>query len=93
MLNEEADIKVEPFLSEEEAVEILGKSRKENVVDARWMVIYFMRMLGYETKDISMLINHPERTINNATQLFLERVKYSRNDLGNIFYLARQQLL
>lgn len=25
MLNEEADIKVEPFLSEEEAVEILGK--------------------------------------------------------------------
>ena len=25
MLNEEADIKVEPFLSEEEAVEVLGK--------------------------------------------------------------------
>lgn len=25
MLNEEADIKVEPFLSEEEAIEILGK--------------------------------------------------------------------
>ena len=86
-------IKVVTELTDVTDQEILGKSRKENVVDARWMAIYFMRMLGYETKDISMLINHPERTINNATQLFLERVKYSRNDLGNIFYLARQQLL
>lgn len=73
--------------------EILGKSRREDIVDARWMVIYFMRMKGYCTKDISMLINHPERTVNNATQLFLDRVKYSKTDLGNIFYVARQQLL
>ena len=86
-------IKVVTELTDVSDQEILGKSRKENVVDARWMVIYFMRMMGYESKEIAKLINHPERTINNATQMFLDRVKYSRNDLGNIFYSARQQLL
>lgn len=73
--------------------DILGRSRVQEIVDARWMAIYFMRMKGYDTKDISMLVNHPERTVNNAAKLFLDRVKYSRTDLGNIFFLARQQLL
>jgi hypothetical protein len=56
------------------------------------MVIHFMKVMGYHTSDIAKLINHPERTVNHATQMFLDRVRYS-NYLGNIFLSARQQLL
>ena len=86
-------IKVVTELTDVTEQDILGRSRREDIVDARWMVIHFMRMLGYDTKEISALTNHPERTVNNATQLFLDRVKHSHNNLGNIFYSARQQLL
>ena len=86
-------IKVVTELTDVTEQDILGRSRREDIVDARWMVIHFMRVKGYNTKQIAELIKHPERTINNATQLFLERVQYSQNNLGNIFYSARQQLL
>ena len=86
-------IKVVTELTDVSEEAILGRSREAEVVDARWMVIHFMRVKGYNTKEIAELIKHPERTVNNATQLFLERVQYSQNSLGNIFYSARQQLL
>ena len=85
-------MKVVTELMEVEDKDILGKSREQDVVDARWMVIHFMKVMGYHTSDIAKLINHPERTVNHATQMFLERVRYS-NYLGNIFLSARQQLL
>ena len=73
--------------------EILGKSRKEDVVDARWMSIFFLAEKGYTTQEISKLILHPERTVNHAIQMFQDRARYSGNGLGNIFFSARQQLL
>ena len=85
-------IKVITELTDVTEEQILGKSRIPEVVDARWMVIHFMKVMGYSTSDISKLINHPERTVNHATQMFLDRVRYS-NGLGNIFFSARQQLL
>ena len=85
-------IKVVTELTEVSEESILGRSREAEVVDARWMVIHFMKVMGYSTSDISKLINHPERTVNHATQMFLDRVRYS-NGLGNIFFSARQQLL
>ena len=85
-------IKVVTELMDVTEESILGKSREAEVVDARWMVIHFMKVMGYHTSDIAKLINHPERTVNHATQMFLDRVRYS-NFLGNIFLSARQQLL
>ena len=85
-------IKVVTELTEVSEESILGRSREAEVVDARWMVIHFMKVMGYSTSDIAKLINHPERTVNHATQMFLDRVRYS-NGLGNIFFSARQQLL
>ena len=85
-------IKVVTELMDVTEESILGKSREAEVVDARWMVIHFMKVMGYHTSDIAKLINHPERTVNHATQMFLDRVRYS-NYLGNIFLSARQQLL
>ena len=85
-------IKVVTELTDVTEQDVLGKSRVKEVVDARWMVIYFMKVMGYHTSDIAKLINHPERTVNHATQMFLDRVRYS-NYLGNIFLSARQQLL
>lgn len=85
-------IKVVTELMDVTEESILGKSREAEVVDARWMVIHFMKVMGYNTSDIAKLINHPERTVNHATQMFLDRVRYS-NYLGNIFLSARQQLL
>ena len=86
-------IKVVAELMDVEEKDILGKSRVQDVVDARWMVIYLMREKGYSTRQISLLIHHPERTITNALSCFSDRVRYSNNNIGNILAIAQQQLL
>lgn len=73
--------------------DVVGKSRVAEVVDARWMCIYLMREKGYSTKQISLLIHHPIRSVNHALNGFSDRVKYSYNNLGNILAIARQQVL
>ena len=85
-------IKVVTELMDVTDQEILGKSRREDVVDARWMVILLMRENGYNTHQISKLMLHPERTINHALSSIEDRVKYHRG-LGNILATARKQLL
>ena len=72
--------------------DVLGKSRVAEVVDARWMVICLMREKGYSTKQIALMVHHPERTVNHALNVFNDRVKYSYNNLGNMLAIARQQL-
>ncbi len=86
-------IKVVTELTEVSEETILGKSREVEAVDARWLVICLMSEKGYLAKQIAPLIKHPERTVNNAINLFSKRVKYSCNGLGNILAIARQQLL
>lgn len=86
-------IKVVTELTDVSEEAILGRSREAEVVDARWMVIHFLRVKGYSTNEIAKMINHPIRTINHASREFLDRVQYSVKGLGNIFYQARQQLL
>ena len=85
-------IKVVTELTDVTDQDILGRTREQDAVDARWMVIYFMKSKGYSTRQISMLLNHPERTINHALCAFSDRVKYSYNGIGNILAIARQQL-
>ena len=86
-------IKVVTELMDVTDQEILGKSRESEVVDARWMVICLMHEKGYSTKEIAPLMCHPIRTINHALKGFSDRAKYSNNGIGNIFSIARQQLL
>ena len=85
-------IKVVTELTDVSRDSILGRSREQEVVDARWMVISLMREKGYPTKQIAPLMNHPIRTVNHAINNFSDRVKYSYGDLGNILAIARQQL-
>lgn len=86
-------IKVVTELTDVTEEAILGRSREAEVVDARWMVIHFLKEKGYNSVEIAELLNHPIRTINHASHTFMERVQYSVSGLGNIFYQARQQLL
>ena len=86
-------IKVVTELMDVTDQDILGHSRRQDIVDARWMVICFMREKGYSTRQISLLMMHPERTINHALNAFSDRVKYSNSSLRNILAIARQQLL
>ena len=86
-------IKVVTELSDVTEQEVLGKSRVKEVVDARWLVIYFMKVKGYCTNEISELIHHPNRTVNHALQSLPRRLKLISSDIGNNFELARQQLL
>jgi len=86
-------IKVVTELTDVTESDILGKSRVQEIVDARWMVIYLMKEKGYTTQQIVPLMCHPERTINHAYNSFMDRVKYSFNGLGNILATAQQQLL
>lgn len=86
-------IKVVAELMEVREEDILGKSRVQEVVDARWMVIVLMKEKGYSTKQIAPLMCHPIRTINHALNCFSDRAKYSFNNLGNTLATARQLLL
>ena len=86
-------IKVVTELTDVTEQDVLGKSRVKEVVDAMWMVIYFMKMKGYCTNEISELIRHPNRTVNHALKLLPRRLKLVSSDIGNNFELARQQLL
>ena len=86
-------IKVVTELTEVTDQDIIGRSRRQDVVDARWMVITLMRDKGYSTRQIAHLMLKPERTVNNALCQFSDRVKYSYNQLGCMLALARQQLL
>lgn len=86
-------IKVVTELADVTEQDVLGKSRVKEVVDARWLVIYFMKMKGYCTGEISELIHHPNRTVNHALQSLPRRLKSISSDIGNNFELARQQLL
>ena len=65
-------IKVVTELMDVTDQDILGKSREAEVVDARWMVICLMREKGYSARQISMLVLHPERTVNHALNAFPE---------------------
>ena len=85
-------IRVVSELTEVSQQDILGKSREQGVVDARWMVIYLMREKGYTSNQIVPLMCHPLRTINHAYSSFEDRVKYSNSELGNILATARQLL-
>ena len=86
-------IKVVTELMDVTDQEILGKSRRVDIVDARWIAILLMREKGYNTRQISMLMLHPERTINHALSGIEDRVRYSHNGLGNILAIARKQVL
>ena len=86
-------IKVVTELMDVTDQDIIGHNRRQDVVDARWMSIHFLRVMGFSTQEIAGLIHHPIRTVNNASHNFLDRVRYSTNGLGNIFSAARQQLL
>ena len=86
-------IKVVTELMDVTEQDILGKSRAQEIVDARWMVIYFMKMKGYCTKEISELVMHPERTVNHALQAVPKRMKLIGSAFGNNILIARQQLL
>ena len=85
-------MKVVTELLEVNEVDVLGKSRELDVVDARWMVMHLLREKGYQTKQISPLMCKPERTVNHALSNFEDRVKYSLNGLGNTLAIAKQML-
>ena len=86
-------IKVVTELTDVTEQDILGKSRVQEVVDARWMVMYFLKERGFSTEEIARLTLHPERTVRNAIHDIKKRAKFSCNGFGNIFFTARQQLL
>lgn len=85
-------IKVVTELMDVTDQDILGHNRRQDVVDARWMVITLMHEKGYPTRQIAHLMLRPERTVNNALSQFSDRVKYSYNQLGCMLAIARQQL-
>ena len=86
-------IKVVTELTDVSEQDILGKSRAQEVVDARWMALYLMRQKGYTTAEIVEVSHFPERTINHAIHRFPYRISRFNCNLGNIYYQARQQFL
>lgn len=84
-------IKVVTELTEVSEEEILGKSKRQEVVDARWLVICLLKESGWSTHRIAESIGHPERTVNNALSGMTERARYAP-ELGNNLAIARQQL-
>ena len=86
-------IKVVTELTEVSEQDIFGRTRSFDAVDARWMVIYFLKRNHYSTRQISELLNHPQRTINHAFEFLDTRAYNSQSGLGNNIAIAKQQLL
>ena len=86
-------IKVVTELTDVTEDQIISKSRIPEVVDARWMVIYFLKRNHFSTRQISELLNHPQRTINHAFEFLDTRIDCSQTGLGNNIAIAKQQLL
>ena len=86
-------IKVVTELTDVTEEQIISKSRIPEVVDARWMVIYFLKRNHFSTRQISELLNHPQRTINHAFEFLDTRIDCSQTGLGNNIAIAKQQLL
>jgi chromosomal replication initiation ATPase DnaA len=85
-------IKVMTELTEFTEKDILGKSRRAEVVDARWVLICLLKESGWSTHRIAEAIGHPERTINHVLSNMDDRIKYTYNGIGNILAIARKQL-
>ena len=86
-------IKVVTELMDVDEADILGCSRKTDVVDARWLVICLLRESGWSTHTIADTIGHPERTVNHALASIDDRIRYGCGGLGNMLATARKQLL
>lgn len=85
-------IKVVTELTGVAEADILGYSRRADIVDARWLVACLLKEGGWSTHRIAEAIGHPERTVNHALSSIDDRIKYGGSWLGNILAIARQQL-
>lgn len=85
-------VKIVTELTEVSEQDFLGKSRRAEVVDARWLLICLLKESGWSTHRIADTIGHPERTVNHALSNIDDRIKYSCSDLGNNLAIARKQL-
>ena len=72
--------------------EILGSSKAQDVVDARWLVFLLMKEKGCRTSHIAMLTNKPIRSINHGVRMIEDRARYNCGGIGNILAKARQML-
>lgn len=84
-------IKVVTELMEVSEDEICGKSKRQEIVDARWLAICLLKESGWSAHRIADAICHPERTVNHALSNMSERARYAPS-LGNSLAMARQQL-
>lgn len=58
------------------SADILGKSRKAHISEARMIFIYLMRHLGYSTTYLGELLNRDHTTMIYNTKTFNNRYKY-----------------
>jgi chromosomal replication initiator protein len=58
------------------SADILGKSRKAHISEARMIFIYLMRHLGYSTTYLGELLNRDHTTMIYNTRTFDNRYKY-----------------
>lgn len=85
-------LKIVAELSDIPEQEIVGKSRRAEVVDARWVLICVLKESGWSTHRIAAAIDHPERTVNHVLANMDDRIKYTYNGIGNILAMTRKQL-
>lgn len=85
-------IKVVTELTGVTEAEILGYSRRADIVDARWLAACLLKESGWSTHRIAEAMGHPERTINHALSSIDDRIRYGGSWLGDILAIARQQL-
>lgn len=86
-------IKVVTELTGVAEADILGYSRRADIVDARWLVACLLKEGGWSTHRIAEAMGHPERTINHALSNIDDRIRYGGSWLGDILAIARKQLL
>ena len=75
-----------------EAVEIMGRRRTPELVDARWTVIKLLREVGYSPSQIASVMNRHRRQIQAILANFDMRMRFSDPMMRSNYEAAAKQL-
>jgi len=72
--------------------ELLSHSRREEVVDARYLLVTFLRVWGFYPSQIARLMGFSIRNINHTLSRFPERIKRQGKQMSRNYQLIKREL-
>lgn len=72
--------------------DMVGSCRREEVVDARYLLVMFLRIWGLYPSQIARLTGHSVRNVNHTLASFPERMSRQGKQMSRNYQLIKRQL-